>query len=118
MLVGKVYHKEMYNCATIVCEYFRENGLGDLPDGNLEEYTHNALLWIKNNFKRISELKKHCLVLNKNTDGTLHVGVFDGKYILHGSQSTGYKVVREPLHSFFQQNKNVHIYEWRERCQN
>jgi len=111
-LVGKSYDKQTFNCATTVCAYYRSLGIGNLPDGDLSEYTFSALLWIKNNFKKIDEIEKHCLLLNKNVDGTLHVGVYDGRMVLHANSNVG-QVVREPLWSFRNTNKNIHLFKWK-----
>jgi hypothetical protein len=111
MIVGKPYDKEFFNCATTVCEYFRENNIGDLPNGDLEEYTLNGLLWIKNNFKKADVIEKHCLLLSRNFDGSLHVAVFDGDKVIHNTSGNG-SVIREPLSRYLDTNKNIKVYKW------
>lgn len=114
-LVGIPYDPIWNNCATLVCRYYRDIGYGDLPDGDLSEYTPKALLWIKNNFNKISTLEQHCLVVVKNCDGSLHVGVFDGEKVLHNSPVFG-SSIRQNLQVFLLQHnnkKNMRIYKWR-----
>ena len=82
-------NKENYNCATMVCQYYRELGYGNLPDGDLSEFSRSALFWIKNNFEKIDRLEKHCLIVCRNLDGTLHVAVLDGRMMLHNSSEYG-----------------------------
>ena len=110
--IGIPYNKENENCATLVARYYRELGLFDCEDGDLVEYTHTALLWLKKYFKPINKLKKHCLIVCKNTDGALHVAVFDGKRILHNTSSTGMSFRQSPA-LFFLENKNTRMYECR-----
>lgn len=113
-LVGIPYDKEWNNCATLVCRYYRDVGYGSLPDGDLAEYTPQALLWIKNNFKRTDKIEADCLLLVKNIDGTLHVAVFDGEKVLHNTSEYG-SSIRQPLHTFLadKKNRNMRIYKWR-----
>ena len=113
-LVGIPYDKEWNNCATLVCRYYRDIGYGNLPDGDLAEYTPQALLWIKNNFKRTNKIEQDCLLLIKNIDGTLHVAIFDGDKVLHNTSETG-SSFRQPLHTFLadKKNRNMRIYKWR-----
>jgi len=111
-LVGIPYNAEYNNCATLVCRYYRDSGYGSLPDGDLVEYTPSALLWIKNNFIKTDRIEKDCLLLVKNFDGTLHVAVFDGEYVLHNAQAYG-KSIRQQLGMFLMENKNVRVYKWR-----
>lgn len=106
------YNKENYNCATMVCQYYRELGYGNLPDGDLAEFSRSALFWIKNNFEKIDRLEKHCLVVCRNLDGTLHVAVFDGRMILHNTSEYG-GVLKQLPPLFFRENKDTRIFRWR-----
>ncbi len=113
-MIGIPYNAESHNCATVVCEYFREKGIGNLPDGDLLEYTHAALLWVKNFFVQIDDIQKDCLILVKNLDGTLHAAVFDGKNVIHASSEYG-QTVRQPLWMFKQKNSKLKMryFKWR-----
>lgn len=109
------YNKENYNCASLVCQYYRGLGWADsssLPDGDMREFNSKALLWIKNNFVKIDKMEKHCLIVCKNFDGSLHVAVFDGQYVVHNSNTFG-GVIRQLLPMFLRENKNIRIYKWR-----
>lgn len=114
-MIGVPYNSEAHNCATTVCEWYRQKGMGNIPNGDLLEYTHNALYWIKNFFRQIDDLQKDCLIVVKNIDGSLHVAIFDGKNVIHASREYG-QTVRQPLWMFKQMNSRLKMryFKWRD----
>lgn len=112
-IVGTKYDAEACNCAHTVFDYYKNKGCSSTPQGDLIEYTREALLWIKRNFKQAKELKNGMLILAKNSDGTLHAAIYDNHEVLHNSGMWG-MVVREPLFSFKHYNKHLRYFEWQQ----
>lgn len=86
-LVGRHYHRESYNCAHAVASWYRDNMSVNFPTDNT--FSRGFALWIRRNFEPITTPEQGCLVVAKNNDGSLHVGVYDKFSVLHNNIGKG-----------------------------
>lgn len=80
-LVGKHYHKNGYNCANLVAEWYRDKLGIEIPVVN--EFGRSFLVWMRKHFVPADRPTDHCLVLMVNLDNSYHVGVYYDYGVYH-----------------------------------
>lgn len=93
--VGKLYDRENYNCSHLVADYYLERLGVTIPSGSPQSWGLSFIRWMRRTHQRIPHAEQDCLILVRQRDGSLHVGVWDTGLMLH-AHSDG-QVIRSPL---------------------
>ena len=80
-MIGRHYDHDEYNCAHFVADWYRQKFNIDFPTG--DTFSRGFALWIRRHFEPLNSPEQNCLVVAEQTDGSLHVGVYDNYNVLH-----------------------------------
>lgn len=94
-LVGRFYDRETYNCSHVVADYYIERLGVTIPSGSPHDWGLRFIRWMRRTHTRVERVRQDCLILVRQRDGSLHVGVFDDGLVTHG-HSVG-QVIRSPI---------------------
>lgn len=99
-MIGREYHRDSYNCSHVVADYYRDRLGVTIPSGAPESWGLSFIRWMRKTHRRIPKAEQDCLILVRQRNGELHVGVWDNNLMLHGfsdPSSGGGQVIRSPL---------------------
>lgn len=94
-MIGKLYDREHYNCSHVVADYYRDRLGVIIPSGAPGAWGLRFIRWMRRTHTEIPQAAQDCLILVKQRDGSLHVGVWDDGMMLHGHNDG--QVIRSPL---------------------
>ena len=95
MTPGTAYHIVEYNCSHVVADYYKSRFNVTLPAGHPDNWGMRFMLFMRRRFSRIEKQEQDCLIVVKQRNGRLHVGVWDSGMMLHGHNDG--QVIRSPL---------------------
>lgn len=113
-MIGKHYIKGKYDCAHFVAEWYREKLNITVPTDDVGGFSFVS--WIRRHFSPVNDRpRENDLVIMTNIDGSFHIGVYSGRYVIHnyaGGDSEKGSSCKWKLSAIYSYYAKVRIMRW------